>query len=62
MKENWAVYNPENLARFSLVPETTKDYYRETIKKGERPFLYYGVPHIIYKGTLDVTGLPIVTP
>ncbi|OGH69242.1 MAG: hypothetical protein A2754_04190 [Candidatus Magasanikbacteria bacterium RIFCSPHIGHO2_01_FULL_47_8] len=58
---NFAPYNPEELAQFSSMPQSTKDYYKEMIAKGERPLLYHGIPHILYKGNLDLTGIPIIT-
>lgn len=60
---NFAPYNPGEMemVRFSVMPERTKEYYKEMIKRNERPLLYHRIPHILYKGTLDVTGLPIVS-
>jgi len=60
-KENFAAYNPEDVAKFSQIPQETKDYYKETIQKGGRPLLYHRIPHILYKGALDVTNLPIIS-
>lgn len=60
-EENFAPYNPDEVAKFSLIPQATKDYYKEMIGKGERPLLYHKIPHILYKGTLDITNLPIIS-
>ncbi len=59
-KENFVSYNPDEVARFSVLPPATKDYYQKIISQGERPLLYYRIPHILYKGTLDITNLPII--
>jgi hypothetical protein len=59
--ENFADYDPENLAQYSLLPHETKEYYKEMFDKKERPLLFVRVPHILYKGTLDVSNIPVIT-
>jgi len=58
---NFAPYDPKEVSKFSAMPQTTKDYYKEMIGKGDRPLLYHRVPHILYKGTLGIADMPIVT-
>lgn len=48
------------LAEYSTVPSETLEYYREQFKLGKRPLFFHRVPHILYKGTVDTTGLDIV--
>ncbi len=58
---NFAPYNPNEIARFSVIQQATKDYYKEMIGKNENPLLYHKIPHILYKGTLDITNLSIIS-
>lgn len=51
----------EDLPSYASIPDFTKQYYRERYLAGEKPLLYHGVPHILYKGSLRVHELPIVT-
>ncbi|MDP2676217.1 MAG: hypothetical protein Q8O83_00835 [bacterium] len=60
-EENFAAYNPDEVVKFSSMPRATKDYYKEMIGKGERSLLYHRIPHILYRGTLDITDLPIIS-
>jgi len=60
-KENFASYSSDEVAKFSAIPQATKDYYKEMIGKGERPLLYHKIPHILYKGLLDIKNLPVVS-
>jgi hypothetical protein len=46
---------------YRKVPSETIEYYKACKAKGERPLLFHGVPHILYKGTIDTTGLEIIT-
>lgn len=54
-------YNPDDVATFSVMPQATKEYYAESVGKGEKPLLYHLIPHILYKGSVDVTNLPFVS-
>ena len=60
-ENNFVAYNPEDVVKFSSMPQTTKDYYRECIENGRSPLLYHRIPHILYHGTIDITNLPILT-
>lgn len=59
--ENFTSYDPENIAQYTLLPQETKDYYKEAVSKGDKVFLFHKVPHIFYKGTLDIAKMPIIT-
>ena len=58
---NFVSYNPDEAAKYSSMPQATKDYYREMIDNGGRPLLYHRIPHILYKGTLEITDVTIVS-
>ena len=60
-EEDFTSYNPDEVAKFSSMPQATKDYYRGMIGMGKRPLLYHKIPHILYKGTLDITDLLIIS-
>ena len=60
-EKNFITYNPDEMTKFSSMPQATKDYYKEMIGKGERPLLYHKIPHILYKDTLDITNMPIIS-
>lgn len=59
--ENFIAYNSAEVSKYSSMPQATKDYYKEIIGDGGRPLLFHRVPHILYKGVLDTTNLPIVS-
>ena len=58
--KNFSEYDPEKLAEHSALSQATKDYYKEKFSKGERPLLFVGVPHILHKGSIDISNLPII--
>ena len=58
---NFTAYEARDILKYSTMPGATKDYYKESIAQGERPLLYHRIPHILYKGSLDTTNLPILT-
>jgi len=60
-KKTFIPYNPDDLEKFSNLPKATKEYYKQMIMKGEQPLLYHYVTHILHKGELDTTNLPIIS-
>jgi hypothetical protein len=58
--ENFAPFAAETLEEYAQLPEATRVYYHRMIEKGERPLLFHRVPHILYKGTLDMAEIPVV--
>jgi hypothetical protein len=59
--EDFIEFDPANLAQYSVIPEKTKQYYKESFSKGEFPLMFVGVPHILYKGSIDTSILPVIT-
>lgn len=56
-EENFAKYNPNDIARYSVMPDETKEYYRKTFEQNQNPLLFHRVPHILFKGSLDISGI-----
>ncbi len=50
-----------DLAMIQEVPQATMDYYQTLVGTGELPFNYQFIPHILYMGTVDISGSQIVT-
>lgn len=56
-ENSFVKFLPEETKKYSIMPEATKNYYKEMISEGKRPLLYHRIPHILYKGTLNVNDL-----
>jgi hypothetical protein len=54
-EDNFAKYNPDDIAQYSAMPTETKDYYKEMYMQGKNPLLFHKIPHILYRGSLDVS-------
>ena len=59
IKVRWL--NDVELDDLQEVPEATIRYYESLIGKNEAPFDYQFVPHVLYKGEIDVSGAKIIT-
>ncbi len=59
--DNFMPYNPEDVKSFSIMSEKNKQYYKEVISQGGHPLLYPWVTHILYKGSIDIADLSIVS-
>lgn len=60
-EQDFKPFDLKNLQKYSVIPESTLQYYKDVSAKNERPLLNHGVTHIFYKGTISVEGIPIVT-
>lgn len=59
--DNFTLYNSSEISLYNLLPKETQEYYKEQLKEGKKPLLYHRVPHILYKGNLDITNIPTVS-
>lgn len=50
-----------NFDKLTEIPEATINYYKSLVGSGELPFNYQFIPHILYKGALDVSQINIIT-
>lgn len=57
----FVLYEIEKLPTLAHIPAWTKQYYAEQYSVGQKPLRFLGIPHILYKGTIDTTALTIVT-
>ena len=51
---NYVEYKIEDLNKYSFAPKETLGHYEKTKKLGERPLLFIRIPHILYKGKIDL--------
>ena len=53
-------FNINEIEKYSKMRYETKQYYIEAVKVNKRPLLFHGLPHILYKGSINIKGLPII--
>lgn len=57
----YAPFKHADLPSYASIPRETCAYWEgERIKKNDRPFLWMHIPHILYRGSINVTYLEIV--
>lgn len=54
-------YDPEKLAKHTVLSQNAKDYYKDIFRKGEKPLMFAWVTHILYKDSIDTSDLPVIT-
>lgn len=59
-KEEDVLYNPDDVAKYGALPEATKRHYLEAAAQGKRPKLFVSIPHVMYKGSIDISKLPVI--
>lgn len=56
----YSEYDPKKLAEHSVLSQDTKDYFKRQFSNGEKPLMFGFVTHIFYKGSIDISGLPVI--
>lgn len=59
-EENFVRFNIKTFSQYGEISDATRTHYKAMAEKKERPFVFLYVPHILYKGTIDVSGLEII--
>ena len=59
-EDNFVPFEVADISKYSHIPEVTKSYFRRTFQAGEQPLKFAFVPHVLYKGTIDISQCPIV--
>ncbi|WP_349295663.1 hypothetical protein ABEB22_14305 (plasmid) [Thioclava sp. 'Guangxiensis'] len=56
-KKDVVPYSADRVARFSVLPDRTRDYLREMKATDRRPLLFVGVPHVLHRGRVALDGV-----
>lgn len=54
-------YAPELVSKYTQVTSLAKKNYQRQIAAGKKALLYYGLPHILYKGCINIQNIPVAT-
>ncbi len=57
--EDFIPYNPESLERYATLPEATREYFKFRLKNDKKLLWFVFVPHILYRGTIDISRAAI---
>lgn len=60
-EEDFLPYNSNDMEKYTTIPEATVTYFKKAIANGRKPLLYVYIPHILYRGGLDVNTAKIRT-
>jgi len=58
--ENWLPFAIEHLDSLRDLPDEAKASYRRELEAGRRPLLFHRVPHILYRGPLELAQLAVL--
>ncbi|NJL56096.1 hypothetical protein HC928_13625 [bacterium] len=53
-------FSEEQLSRIVKLPTATLEYWKFAKAAGEAPFLFNFVPHILYRGTIEIQDLDLI--
>lgn len=58
-EEDFVPFDPSEVERWAYIPKDTIDYYHRKQSEGKEPTIFLFIPHILYKGNIDVGGLEL---
>jgi hypothetical protein len=54
-------FDYEKMAQLSILPDATKEYYKKVHESSEKIFfMYHRVPHVLYKGSIDIKNISVI--
>lgn len=59
-ESQWKSFDARVVPRHARLPQATRDYYAACAHDGTRPLLFAYVPHVLFRGSLDVSKLSLV--
>lgn len=59
-EEDFIEFKPDEMDKYSLLPEKTIEYYKESYSNNRRPLAFHRVPHILYKGSINIKDFPVI--
>lgn len=60
-KDEFVPYAVDDVQKYAVIPQATKDYYKTALANDGRVLLFNLIPHVLYKGTIDVSDAKILT-
>jgi hypothetical protein len=58
--DQWEWLDVSSLERHARLPEATREYYRACARDGTRPRLFAHIPHVLFRGSLDLSRLAVI--
>ncbi len=58
--KEYVPFDPHNLEQYATLSDRTKNYYKECIASKKDPLLFHMVPHILFKGSIDISKSKII--
>ena len=60
-QDDFKPYSTKSLDQIRELPPTMNTYFSETVAQGARPFPFIYIPHVLHRGTIDVSAAKVLT-
>lgn len=57
---NFEAFGIDKLKDCDIIPPETVAYYKEMFSQNKRPLMFYRIPHILFKGTIETKNTSII--
>lgn len=59
-EEDFIEFKPDEMDKYSLLPKETINYYKESYQNKRIPLAFNRVPHILYRGSINIKDFLIL--
>ena len=53
-------FKVNNLKKYGKIPVKTKKYFKKTFDEYQRPFWFHLIPHILYRGNINIKNCEVI--
>lgn len=57
---NWERFHPDLMTQLRSVPKVTREHYAEAALAGRKPLAFFRIPHVLYRGSLEIDRLRVI--
>jgi len=54
-------FDMNKMEEYGEIGDGTKKYFKEKIQNNEDPMMFHMIPHILYKGTIDISNIELIS-
>lgn len=59
LDEYFIKFNANELDKWTYIPDETIQHYRDRTAEGKHILIFFMIPHVLYKGNIDIKGLTL---
>jgi len=58
--DQFTYFSPSKLNNYNQIPKRTINYYKKEISKKRKPLIFHFIPHILYRGKINIKNCEVI--